>query len=86
MPSRPTVTAIWIVSAALVLGGSVLLLGAATGQFYEARLYGLYEKGTMLAVAGGLALYLVAGLLTGPVVSAWLRRRRFRWVLEAERA
>lgn len=86
MPSRSTLTATWIVSVALLLGGTLLLLGAITGRFYEGRLYGLQEKGTALAVIGGLLLYLVAGLLLGPIVSAWHRRREFRWVLEAERA
>ncbi|MEM7627412.1 MAG: hypothetical protein AAF333_17590 [Planctomycetota bacterium] len=86
MPSRSTVNAAWIVSLALILGGTVLLAGAATGRFYEGRLYGLQEKGTLYAALGGLVLYLVAGLLLGPIISAWHRRRQFRWVLEAERA
>ena len=84
MPSRSTLTATWIVTAALILGGTLILLGAAAGRFHEGRLYGLEENGTLLATACGLTLYLVAGLLIGPVVSAWQRRRRFKWVLEAE--
>ena len=86
MPSRRSLYATYLTAAVLFVLGTLLLIGALTGRFYEPQLHGLQEKADYLAAALGGSMLLAALVLVGPIAMAWHRRRRFRWVLMAEGA
>lgn len=84
MPSRTQRTTKITAAIALFIIGAIGFFAGSTQLIAQLDSLGIHEHGHILAHLAGIGAWAIAVVISIQPVAARLRRRRFRWVLEAE--